>query len=220
MLLVTGCGRSGTHYTSELLKRLGLDVPHERVGRDGAASWKHIVSGTFVYVGKHREVEIDGSGFTRVLHQVRHPLKVIASMQTFSASTWQFMAKFIELDLAGPPVRRAMQAWVGWNRLVEPRARWRFRIEALADCFDRFCTEAGLPVQPLPEVPHAAKDSRTSRFRPLRWEDLAALDARWAAAVRELALGYGYGDLAAEPPPARVAPAGRSLLARLLRRPT
>lgn len=218
MLLVTGCGRSGTHYTSELLKRLGLDVPHERVGRNGAASWKHIVSGTFVYVGKRREVEIDSRGFTRVLHQVRHPLKVISSMQTFSASTWQFMAKFIELDLAAPPVRRAMQAWVGWNRLIEPRARWRFQIEQLAAQFDRFCTEAGVPVQPLPEVPPAAKDSRTDRFAAVGWEDLAALDAGWAEAVRELALEYGYGDLALEPPPVPKAAGPPSLLGRLFRR--
>jgi hypothetical protein len=35
MLLITGCGRSGTHYSSALFKHLGLDLPHESVGRDG-----------------------------------------------------------------------------------------------------------------------------------------------------------------------------------------
>src|SRR6188472_3358246 len=117
MLLITGCGRSGTHFTARLLQEMGLDVGHETVGKDGAASWKHIVSGTFVYVGKNRTQEIRDENFTPILHQVRHPLKVIASMQTFSPSTWGFMAQFISLDLKTPVIARAMQGWVEWNRL-------------------------------------------------------------------------------------------------------
>ena len=46
MILVTGTGRSGTHYTAVVMQKLGLDIPHEAVGKDGASSWKHIVSGT------------------------------------------------------------------------------------------------------------------------------------------------------------------------------
>ncbi len=146
MLLVTGTGRSGTHFTSQLLTEMGYDVPHESVGEDGAASWKHIVSGTFVYVGKNRQVEIDSKGFTRILHQVRHPLKVIASMQTFSDSTWNFMADFIPLDLTAPPLIKGMQAWVGWNGLIETTQPWRFQIERIKEVFPEFCEHAGLPV--------------------------------------------------------------------------
>jgi len=196
MLLITGCGRSGTHYTARLLQEMGLDVPHERVGKDGAASWKHIVSGNFVYVGKNREAEIDSSGFDRILHQVRHPLKVIASMQTFSDSTWTYMAKSIDLDLKAKPVKRAMQAWVRWNQLVETKAQWRFQIEQLGEQFEEFCQHAGLPVRAIPHVPHEAKDSRTARFKPVTWNDIAKIDAALAEDVRQLALRYGYEDLA------------------------
>ena len=195
MLLITGCGRSGTHYTARLLQEMGLDVPHERVGKDGAASWKHIVSGTFVYIGKGREAEIDSSGFDRILHQVRHPLKVIASMQTFSDSTWSYMAQSIDLDLKAKPVKRAMQAWVRWNQLVAAKASWRFQIERLAENFSEFCLHAGLPAQPMPHVPHEAKDSRTARFKPVSWADLLKLDAALAEEVRQLALEYGYEDI-------------------------
>ena len=38
-LLVTGSERSGTHYMWAMLQRLGLDVHHEGVGKDGAVSW-------------------------------------------------------------------------------------------------------------------------------------------------------------------------------------
>lgn len=201
MLLITGCGRSGTHYTARLLQEMGLDVPHERVGVDGAASWKHVVSGTFVYLGKKREAEIDSSGFDRILHQVRHPLKVISSMQTFSDSTWSYMAKFIDLDMKAIPVKRAMQAWVHWNRLVESKAHWRFQIEELPERFQEFCQQAGLPVRSMPHVPHEAKDSRISRFNPLDWDDLQKCDASLAEEVRQLACAYGYEDLAVSPSP-------------------
>ena len=33
MILVTGTGRSGTHYTAVVMQKLGLDIPHEAVGR-------------------------------------------------------------------------------------------------------------------------------------------------------------------------------------------
>lgn len=197
MLLITGCGRSGTHFSSELCKHMGLDVPHEAVGRDGAASWKHIVSGTFVYIGKNREVEIDASGFTTIIHQVRHPLKVIASMQTFSDSTWHHMAKFIDLDTKRSPVVRAMQAWVGWNELIEPKADWRFQVEEIQACFPEFCRRIGLPEQPFPEVPAQSRDSRTARYKPLVLSDLVKADPKLAGKVEALADRYGYADLGA-----------------------
>lgn len=145
---------------------MGLDIPHEAVGKDGAASWKHTAAGTFVYIGKSRETVIDTSGFTRVLHQVRHPLKVIASMQTFSDSSWAYMAKSIALKVEADPIMKGMQAWVGWNQLAGQQACWRFQIEQLKDRFPEFCHHAGLPERPLPEVPPAAKDSRTDRYSP------------------------------------------------------
>src|SRR5262249_53953614 len=112
VLLITGTGRSGTHYMSHLMCEMGFDVPHERIGKDGAASWKHIVSGTFVNLKKDRRHPISSEGFTRILHVVRHPMRVISSMQTFSASTWGYMAQHAPVDLDAPLATRGMQAWI------------------------------------------------------------------------------------------------------------
>ncbi len=215
MLLITGCGRSGTHYTARILQEMGLDIPHETVGKDGTASWKHTAPGVFVYIGKNRESIIDTTGFKRVLHQVRHPLKVISSMQTFSDSSWAYMAKFIDLSVHASPVVKGMQAWIGWNQLAGQRANWRFQIEQLKECFPEFCLHAGLPPQPLPEVPADAKDSRTDRYAPLHWKSLVAADATLAKAVRALALDYGYEDIAASPPPVLKTSRNPGLLTRL-----
>jgi hypothetical protein len=42
-LLVVGVQRSGTHYTWEMLNRLGVHVHHEGVGPDGAVAWPYAV---------------------------------------------------------------------------------------------------------------------------------------------------------------------------------
>lgn len=210
MLLITGTGRSGTHYTSRLMRELGYDIPHERIGKGGTASWKHIVSGRFAYIGKNRAaVNICSEGFTTILHQVRHPLKVIASMQTFGDSTWSFMAQHIQLDLKAPKVKRGMQAWVGWNQLIEKRAHWRFKIETLHESFDEFCLHAGIPPCQMPRIPVEAKDSRTKRYHPLTWHDLVKSDPVLAEQIRLLAMGYGYDDISDMPTPE---PKGRWML--------
>lgn len=194
MFLITGTGRSGTHFTSAALSALGLDAPHEAVGRDGCVSWKHAATGLFEYIGKGRATRIEDPGFGPVIHQVRDPLKVIASMQTFSLSSWYYMAKSIELRLTEPPLLIAMRAWVGWNRLIEPRASWRFRIEDLDAVFPELCRRIGveLDVSGVPPLPKARRDSRSHRYQPLSWSDLDQLSPEWSLEVRLMAERYGY----------------------------
>lgn len=195
MILIAAVGRSGTHYTANLMQAIGLDIPHEVRGRDGTASWKHITTGTFTIRKRWRRPRhtfIDGSGFDTVLHQVRHPLKVVASMQTFSDATWRYMALHTSLNLDQPPLERAMRAYVQWNALIEPRACWRFQVERLAEQFDQLCLHVGVEPRPLPQLPAAARDSRTSRFQPVTWNDLRAVDPDWADRLRHTAIRYGY----------------------------
>jgi hypothetical protein len=194
MILITGTGRSGTHYTASVLQKIGRDVPHEAVGKDGASSWKHIVSGTFEVKKKrvHRITEIKSEGFDIILHQVRAPLKVIASMQTFSSFTWDFMAQFIELERDASPIKQAMQAYLNWNRMIEKKAQWRFQIEKLPDVFPEFCERVGVAPQPFPTIDHSSRDSRTKRYRELDWSDLKNVDPLLSEQLRIMATEYGY----------------------------
>jgi hypothetical protein len=192
MFLITGTGRSGTHYTSALLTAIGLDAPHESVGRDGCVSWKHATTGVFEYIGKGRELTVEDPGFAPVVHQVRDPLKVIASMQTFSLSSWFYMAKTIELRLVDPPLVTAMRAWVGWNALIERRAGWRFRVEDLDSVFPELCQRVGVSNARLPALPVSRRDSRAHRYQPLNWSDLEGASKEWAHEVRVMAERYGY----------------------------
>ncbi len=192
MFLITGTGRSGTHFTSAALLALGVDAPHEAVGRDGCVSWKHAVNGTFEYIGKGRVSRIEDPGFKTVVHQVRDPLKVIASMQTFSLSSWYYIAKSVEIQMTAPPLVTAMQAWVGWNELIEQRASWRFRIEDIDAVFPELCQRIGLGSRALPTLPASRRDSRSHRYKPLVWADLDCASRDWGRLVQGMAERYGY----------------------------
>lgn len=194
MILVTACGRSGTHFTAQLMQALGLDVYHEKVGKDGTASWKHITTGTFEInkKRKHTKTGIDGDGFDVILHQVRHPLKVVSSMQTFGDATWNYMAKFIELDRTAPVPVQAMQAYAGWNRLIEQKAQWRFQIEQIEAVFQEFCRRIGVEPQPFPQIANNVRDSRTKRYSPLDWDDLHGYNPALAAELSAMCSCYGY----------------------------
>lgn len=64
-LLITGAPRSGTYFTARLLFNLGLDIRHEHLDTHGTVSSVHL---------------LDTSGFTKVVHQIREPLKTISSL--------------------------------------------------------------------------------------------------------------------------------------------
>jgi len=64
-LLITGAPRSGTYFTTRLLFNLGLDVRHEEIHTNGTVSSLHL---------------LNPSGFTKVVHQIRDPLKSISSL--------------------------------------------------------------------------------------------------------------------------------------------
>ena len=73
-LLVTGAQRSGTHYTWEMLNRLGVDVHHEGVGAAGAVSWLYAVSVVFMPLRKAYAINnpepLTMHRFRHIFHQV------------------------------------------------------------------------------------------------------------------------------------------------------
>ena len=98
-LLITGCGRSGTLYATELWRALGLDIQHERpvppngvMGEDGVASWFLAVDDPEPPSGPSTQ----NYEFGITIHQVREPLKVIASVAQFILREGQKAPDFIE----------------------------------------------------------------------------------------------------------------------------
>ena len=193
MYLISGCPRSGTHFTAALFQTIGQRVEHEARAEDGCVSWKHVATGTFIYPKRNRITEISNEGFDVVLHQVRNPLKVISSMQTLRQCSWDFMAEHAPgIDPKAPVIIKGMQSWLSWNDLIAQQASWRYRVEDTQAVFPEILSRLGLPEVPFPEIPHEARESRVKRYKPLKWKKFLKADAELAEKVRELANNYGY----------------------------
>lgn len=195
LVLVTGHPRSGTHFTARMLREMGYVTSIEGRWMSGytrlVSSWKHVQPGMFRNRFYARNLRQD---FATILHQVRHPLDVIASSTTLVDRTVDHIKKYV--DIPEPtvnydqPITLCMRSWVGWNRLIETRASWRFQLEQLDDIFPEFCQHVGIPEQASPGM--GARNTRS--HRNLTWADLEAADAQLAGEVREMARRYGYED--------------------------
>jgi hypothetical protein len=89
--LITGCGRSGTHFLADQIMQNNIPIKHERIGEAGSVSWIYGVP----HKPSERKLETwfaseedtmlrESSGFAHfpTVHVVRHPLKAIASLYT------------------------------------------------------------------------------------------------------------------------------------------
>jgi hypothetical protein len=194
-LLVTGCGRSGTTYISQLLTLSGLDIPHELMGEHGVASWYMAVDSKEAPHGPGAK----GFHFKRVYHQVRHPLDVISSWRinipSADKKVWAFICSHIsEISLSEPILVKCAKYWYYWNLEAEKKAHWRYRIEDIDAIFPFLCRNLGIEYssEVLNMVP---KDSNRWANYPDRvtWAELkAALDPKDYRNITRMAKNYGY----------------------------
>ncbi len=146
LFVVSGCGRSGTGYTSTVLTALGAPCGHESIfnpltfHKPGTVVWPERYAGDASWLAAPVLGKLPERSF--VMHQVRNPLEVIRSflrIQFFTQpSTYRDFAEahVPELRQGGPTIR-AMRYWVEWNRMVEAAADYedlqyrRHRLEDL-----------------------------------------------------------------------------------------
>ncbi len=194
MFLVTGCAHSGTAYTARLLCELGLDVGHERGGKNGVVAWELAATGAPWMLDP--ELDAATGRYDVVLHQVRHPLRVITTAQFIHSHphpVWPYIAAHVALGEREPPLRRAMKFYVLWNELAARRGCWRFKIEDVDDAFDEICARIGAAsdTSALARVPRDTNSHRQGKPQ-LTWGDLRGCDRRWCGRVEALAEEYGY----------------------------
>jgi hypothetical protein len=187
--LITGCGRSGTVYISCLLDELGADVPHETMGLDGIASWLLAVDAGSAPWGPLRRM----FQYRTVVHQVRHPLRAIASAQTFRPESWGYICGHIPCDMTEPLLLRCAKYWHYWNLKAEQTAAWTYRIEELPRVFDRLCEAVGvLPDRSCLAAVPADVNSRRDSYSAITWDHLAELDPELTRKIQAQAARYGY----------------------------
>ena len=126
-----------------------------------------------------------------IVHQVRHPLAVIASLSTIALVSWEQIACHTRLTVDDPPLTRAMLGWLYMNQLAQRRAEFTYRVENLREDFAEICRRAGFVVELKPTW-STPENTNGRTHPPVTWTQLEAEDAALAAQVKEAALGYGY----------------------------
>ena len=190
ILVITGCGRSGTTYSAEFLSTLGLRIGHERLRRDGIASWYLASAQATVPFGPSmRQI---GSLDMLVVHQVRDPIQAIASAQVIGRPSWEFLAEEIPIDLDGDSrLLMAMKYYYYWNLKASNLAKIRVRVEEfqsdIRPVLLEFEVEAEQKTKTLP-----SKSTNARAHSSVSWRRMEAEDWRLCKKIRAMSRDYGY----------------------------
>lgn len=189
-ILITGHPRSGTMYIYKILEALNQPVLFEKESPRFTISWKHAQPGVFVnYRGESQQIN---HNFDLILHQVRHPLKVIASATTLWNSSMAYIAKFVNLpdplNHRNQTILNCMYSYYYWNRLIEKNANWRYRIENFSYFYRIWCNYLNIPYKPLPQIPK----TNTRNHLELSWNNLYKEHKGLACEIKIMAKRYGY----------------------------
>jgi len=188
-LLIVGCGRSGTRYASKVLGLAGLDVGHEKDGRHGRVDWRCV-----------HDPSARGR-YDVVLHQVRHPLRVIESFHTAGKVSWRLVSKADPAIVGGPLLRDCARYWVRWNLAAEEMASMTYRVEDMGFVLPSIFESCGIDLRAdwrsslaVGTADHTRRGSRR-HGRKIPSLTMAVLRESFpseAQEVSELASRYGY----------------------------
>lgn len=147
MLIIVGCGRSGTTYTSKAFSELGLDIGHEKIGKDGVISWSIIGDKSLRPPWGPTMDEINAANPTSnidVVHQVRNPLKAIPSICGFTKESWDFISSSLGWANRDSLLKSAMNYWYEWNLRACRVSSYTYQVEMLPEVMGNLLHLGGL----------------------------------------------------------------------------
>lgn len=193
--LITGTARSGTLYMATALKAAGINAGHEQVFTPGSVD--PVTSPKW----KAGEVSWLAAPFTPidempVLHQVRHPLKVIGSLlrhglvQPGEGSYTLYAYRHLPgLKALSSAIERAAYYWLHWNDLVTG-AELTYRVEALDEALlDRICDLVGVEGDTARALSIPRDLNSIASPVPVDWADVPQ---PLRSQVQEAGIRYGY----------------------------
>jgi hypothetical protein len=129
----------------------------------------------------------EDASFKTILHQVRHPLNVISSLQAIHNRSWMFIQDHIDLNGLSELERR-MKFWLSWNDICESVADLTYRVEDIE--------RVSLRISRIIGIPYTKSDVDTTtnsrKHDILTWRDLRAANHDLCHEVIGRATKYGY----------------------------
>lgn len=184
-ILIAAYPCSGTKFMAELLKTYGISARHEKSNEDVTVSWRH--------VGEPDKPGISKMEFEKVLHQVRHPLKVLASAPFIGDARSEQIFRYNCAGLGKRDLEFYMRTYVRWDELSRG---WnpvlRYQLEQLKLVWPEICMHVGLPVDTEYVDDGVTRNSHNRSNVVLTWEDLDAVSPEVSEQIFNLAKDYGY----------------------------
>jgi hypothetical protein len=196
LLLVTGCGRSGTKYIAACMCASGLEFGHECLKRDGLSAYP------WVFNLKDHCVWMPPKGnqqFKHVFHQVRHPLKCISSWIAnvpLDRVAWAYIEACIpEINNQDSLTIKCAKYWYYWNLAAEKISEFTYQVEELEKHLDYFEKTLGITMN-RELIRDISKKTNTKLYcSDLSWDYFEReLDPELFSAIVNLARKYGYND--------------------------
>ena len=124
-----------------------------------------------------------------ILHQIRHPLKVISSLQTIHEASWRFIADHI--DIRGlSEIERRMTLWLKWNELCSKQANLTYKVEAINESLPKI---AGILNIPAPTtIRHVGTKVNARPHDNITWDDLYKVNQNLCEQIKYVMKQYGY----------------------------
>lgn len=213
-ILITGNPRSGSHTYAHCMSEIGVDAPHERLGKDGTVSCFFFFPATYMPLSENTlhydrlrfgdeqampEMYQDYD-FEDVFHLVRHPLKCIRSMVKLMGTPhqkWCIYHHLAPLCYNEPKgkskLKRIMHTWYNTNQLIEEQATARIRIEDGMKGLRKVCRVLGVKPPAWDELPIVNPVViNKGKAPPYTWEELEEADSAMAKKIYRMAKRYGY----------------------------
>lgn len=192
MIAITGCGRSGTKYISELFQKLGIDVTHEKLGKDGISSWCLVPHTQLKCFGpSYKDIEYRN---IPLVHQIREPLSSISSMITMQDASWKFIRLFIPISQQDSKLKMCMKYWYYWNLMARQKSCYTYRIENIITEFEELIRigDFKININVNKVISAIPKDINTRTHKQYCWSDLRNEDDSLANKIMILAKETSY----------------------------
>jgi hypothetical protein len=186
-LFIGSCAKSGTHSVTEFLNRIEVNVAHENLGLDGIVTW--YIFGTPDFFPFKFNIDEDNS---ICLHQTREPLATISSLMKLDQTSWQYIRKYMQMDLARPLLVRCMEYYYYWHKSLES-CPFSFSVENLRELID-ILDLFKVPYNPN-KIDWALATPRlgATHIKPnLTWADLRQANKQYYKKIIRMAQDYGY----------------------------
>ena len=180
-VLILSHPRAGTLYTAIVLRMLGLDIGHEREGKDGA------VSGIF-------GPNWDFSKY-KIVHQVKNPKYAIPSITTIKGETFNQIYKTCGRDIVaerGKVRSRLLLAMLSWDCFTD----WAdnitdkfYRVEDIKDYWPKLLKMLKCKKIKFPPVPDNVNHINHKDFT---YRDMEKVDKKLTEKIKKKAIKYGY----------------------------